>query len=146
MDMPHIHRRTAWASIAVASALLAACQSSGHRRVDATSARLDQMRASLDQLESELKSTADSLAVVVEHADSGPEAALLIVAIRKTQNITELADVALRYADAMKFLPDGFVSVARAEYRKQRESITRPPNVLVKPQPKSNGHYNGIEI
>jgi chromosome segregation ATPase len=76
MDMPHTNRRTAFASIAVLAALLAACQSSGHRRVDATSTRLDQMRASLDQLESELKSTADSLAVVVEHADSGPEAAL----------------------------------------------------------------------
>jgi hypothetical protein len=76
MHMPHTNRRTAFVSMALLAALLSACQSSGHRRVDATSTRLDQMRASLDQLENELKATADSLAVVVEHADSGPEAAL----------------------------------------------------------------------
>jgi len=74
--MPHLNRRFATAPIAVAAALLAACQSSGHRRVDATSTRLDQMRTSLDQLEGELEATADSLAVVVERADRGPEDAL----------------------------------------------------------------------
>jgi chromosome segregation ATPase len=74
--MPHPIRRISIAPLAAAGLLLAACQSSGHRRVDATSTRLDQMRTSLDQLEGELGQTADSLAVVVENADSGPEEAL----------------------------------------------------------------------
>lgn len=73
--MPLSIRRISFASLAVAALLAGACQSSGYRRVDATSTRLDQMRTSLDQLEGDLTRTADSLGVVVASADSGPEKA-----------------------------------------------------------------------
>lgn len=58
---------------AAALALLAGCQTAGHQRVDATSARLDQLRASLEKLDGQVTAAADSLAAVVEAAAEDPK-------------------------------------------------------------------------
>lgn len=82
----------------------------------------------------------------------GSTAALLICDIRKAQSLTTLQAVDKTYADAMSLLPDAFISVARKEYKARQCELTAQSHddealqILIKPQPKSNGNYNGIEI
>lgn len=63
------------AASASALLLLASCQTSGHQRVNATSARLDELRTSLEALDEEVAAVADSLAAVVEKASEDPKPA-----------------------------------------------------------------------
>jgi hypothetical protein len=77
----------------------------------------------------------------------GATAALLIDGIRKADSIASLEAIGKQYADAMATLPEAFVAIARNEYRKRHAAlITDGVEILIKPQPKSNGTYNGIEI
>ena len=80
----------------------------------------------------------------------GATAALLISEIRQAGSLSALQSIGQQYSDAMKSLPDAFVIIARKEYRAKQCELTSCGNVssqiLIKPQPKSNGHYNGIEI
>lgn len=81
----------------------------------------------------------------------GATAALLISEIHNAASISELEAIGRRYADAMKNMHESFVKIARYEYRARHEALRVKANptesmLLIKPQPKSNGRYNGIEI
>jgi predicted nucleic acid-binding Zn finger protein len=82
----------------------------------------------------------------------GATAARLIQAIRKAETLKALEATGLHYANAMTTLPDVFVNIARTEYRNRYDYLVAESHkderlaILIKPQPKSNGHYNGIEI
>ena len=83
----------------------------------------------------------------------GATAALLISEIHTAQTVSELESVGRKYADAMKNLHESFVKIARAEYRTRHCELTSKTNgngnagmLMVKPQPKSNGRFEGIEI
>jgi hypothetical protein len=82
----------------------------------------------------------------------GATAAMLIGDIRKAESITVLESAGKQYADAMATMPDAFVEIARTEYRTRKDALTKASRddealqILIKPQPKSNGSYNGIEI
>jgi predicted nucleic acid-binding Zn finger protein len=78
----------------------------------------------------------------------GAAAAMLISEIHTAQTISELEAVGHRYSDAMQNIHESFKRIAREEYKKRYGEL-RPKlqaEILVKPQPKSNGRYNGIEI
>jgi hypothetical protein len=78
------------------------------------------------------------------------DAAILIQAIRECQSIGDLENLGKAYAHGLKSLPEVFVKIARSEYRMKCNTFASRNDeanaVLVKPQPKSNGHVNGIEI
>lgn len=104
----------------------------------------------------------------------GATAAMLIDAIRKASSLPSLEAVGKSFADAMANLPEAFIKIARNEYRSRhcelgsknsngnggtKTSRTVKASVkatvshmdssgmmLIKPQPKSNGSYNGIEV
>jgi hypothetical protein len=82
----------------------------------------------------------------------GATAALLIQDIRQTMTLAELTAIGKQYADAMRTLPEPFISAARKEYKTRQHALIAPTlreemkSILIKPQPKSNGTYNGIEI
>jgi hypothetical protein len=82
----------------------------------------------------------------------GATAAMLIGDIRKADSLNRLQAIGKTYADAMRTLPDVFVNVARKEYKaRQCELVSQSREdeeiaILIKPQPRSNGSYNGIEI
>ena len=93
----------------------------------------------------------------------GATAAVLISEIHTAQTITELESVGRKYSDAMQNIHESFKRIAREEYKARHAVLTafrksdppcqpapavktRPVDILVKPQPKSNGRYEGIEI
>lgn len=86
----------------------------------------------------------------------GATAALLIHDLRQAATVGELDRIGRLYAEGMKALPEAFVKVARAEYKRRYCQLTQPTKeqrrtaeaaaILVKPQPKSLGCINGIEI
>jgi hypothetical protein len=81
----------------------------------------------------------------------GATAAMLIGDIRKADSITALQAIGKQYADAMATLPEVFVNIARSEYRKRQDELTKADKddelmILIKPQPQSRGSYCGIEI
>jgi hypothetical protein len=82
----------------------------------------------------------------------GATAAMLIGDIRKAATLTAREATGKQYADAMTSLPQVFANIARSEYRARKDALTAQSRddeeiaILIKPQPKSNGTYNGIEI
>jgi hypothetical protein len=106
----------------------------------------------------------------------GATATMLIDGIRKAESIPALTTIGKAYADAMANLPEAFVKIAREEYRAKHCELSSGKNgnsgnsspaakrtvkasvkatvthihssgmMLIKPQPKSNGNYGGIEI
>ena len=81
----------------------------------------------------------------------GATAAMLISEIHTAQSVTELESVGRKYADAMKNLHESFVKIARNEYKARHCELTsrvsgNAGEMLVRPEPKSNGRYCGIEI
>jgi hypothetical protein len=91
----------------------------------------------------------DSTPCKHQWAAIGATAAMLIGDIRKAQSITALEATGKQYADAMATLPQVFVNIARSEYRTNKDALTKADEdlqILIKPQPKSNGTCNGIEI
>jgi hypothetical protein len=79
----------------------------------------------------------------------GATAAMLIGDIRKAETVAALEATGKQFADAMAALPEVFKKIARSEYRKRKEALSRneaPLQILIKPQSKSNGNYGGIEI
>lgn len=85
-------------------------------------------------------------------ATTGAMAALLVNEIGKAQSLDALRIVGEKYADAIRKLPAAFVSVARLAYRARQDEIIEQSredekiSILIKPQPKSNGNYYGVEI
>jgi len=73
--MRPLRSRLPYVPAAAALLLLAACQTAGHQRVDATSTRLDDLRSSLERLDEEVTAVADTLATVVEKANEDPQPA-----------------------------------------------------------------------
>ncbi len=82
----------------------------------------------------------------------GATAAMLIGDIRKAASLSALEATGKEYSGAMTALPQVFVNIARSEYRARKDALTKASRedeeiaILIKPQPKSNGNYNGIEI
>jgi SWIM zinc finger len=83
----------------------------------------------------------------------GATAALSISEIHNAKSVSELESVGRKYADAMKSMHESFVKIARSEYKSRHCALTSRTNgsgnageMLVKPQPKSNGRYCGIEV
>lgn len=78
----------------------------------------------------------------------GATAALLISEIHAAKSITELEATGRKYSDAMANIHESFKRIARDEYKKRHDELSPKtrPEILVKPQPKSNGRYGGIEI
>lgn len=82
----------------------------------------------------------------------GATAAMLIGEIRKAASLPALQAIGKSYADAMQSLPEPYVTIARNEYKARRDALTKANRddealqILIKPQPKSNGSYGAIEI
>ncbi|MGA9773661.1 MAG: hypothetical protein WBV94_31815 [Blastocatellia bacterium] len=78
----------------------------------------------------------------------GATAAMLISEIHTAKSVSELEATGRKYSDAMQSIHESFKRIARDEYKKRHEELRPKPQaeILVKPQPKSNGRYNGIEI
>jgi hypothetical protein len=79
----------------------------------------------------------------------GATAAMLISGIRKAESVTTLEAIGKAYAAAMKAMPQVFANIARSEYRMRYDALMASDEelmILIKPQPKSNGSFNGIEI
>jgi len=82
-------------------------------------------------------------------ATLGATAAKLVGELRKARTIPRLEAAGRRFQQAMESCPALFVALARTEYRKCLELLREDQaaiQILIKPQPKSNGTYNGIEI
>ncbi len=94
----------------------------------------------------------DSAPCKHQWAAIGATAAMLIGDIRKAESISALVAIGKQYADAIATLPQVFVNIARSEYRTRKDALTKASHddeeiaILIKPQPKSNGTYGGIEI
>ncbi len=94
----------------------------------------------------------DSAPCKHQWAAIGATAAMLIGDIRKAATLTVLEATGKEYADAMKAMPQVFAAIARSEYRTRKDALTAERRddeeiaILIKPQPKSNGNYGGIEI
>jgi hypothetical protein len=129
---------------------------------------------SCDCADFESRKATDNTPCKHQWAAIGATAAMLIDSIRKAESITALLTIGKQYADAMATLPQAFVTIARNEYRARHcelsstkggnsgnntpKSTVKAPvtlkashidesgMMLIKPQPKSNGTYNGIEI
>jgi len=82
----------------------------------------------------------------------GAMAAMLIHDIRQADTVGQLVRIGHLYAEGMKGLPEAFVKVARAEYKRRYTELTKASRaaeaaaILIKPQPRSLGRVGGIEI
>lgn len=80
----------------------------------------------------------------------GATAAMLISEIHKAASLIELESIGRKYADAMQNMHESFKRIARDEYKRCHEDLRTKHGdfgmLLVKPQPKSNGRFGGIEI
>ncbi|MBI3653681.1 MAG: SWIM zinc finger family protein [Acidobacteria bacterium] len=82
----------------------------------------------------------------------GATAAMLIADLRKAATLAALEATGKQYARAMTTLPEVFKGIARSEYRKRYDALAAESRedarleILIKPQPKSNGTYGAIEI
>ncbi|MBI3652980.1 MAG: hypothetical protein HY231_18295 [Acidobacteria bacterium] len=78
----------------------------------------------------------------------GATAARLIADLRKAATLAALEAIGKQYAEAMTNLPEVFKGIARSEYRKRKDALANDEalQILIKPQPKSNGTYGAIEI
>ena len=124
---------------------------------------------SCDCADFESRKATDNSPCKHQWAAIGATAAMLINAIRKAESTTALVTIGKQYADAMATLPEAFVKIARNEYKARHFALSNTQGnssngsattskstgkapvipsgmMLLKPQPKSNGNYNGIEI
>jgi hypothetical protein len=104
---------------------------------------------SCDCADFEARQATDPTPCKHQWAAIGTTAAMLIGDIRRATTLPELITIGKTYADAMSTLPEAFVKIARNEYRTRRDTLSHKDeeiSILIKPQPKSNGNYGGVEI